>query len=133
MKIVKKNFLLTSSIIFVVVTVVLASLYFAMPIYYEQVKSQEAKHEFEQVTRQIQGKSIEEMKSLLTDYSHKNNRIWFNLTDAKEQVLYPNVEVSETQDSLQLTILPTMADSTAKHKSMTQKIRSSDVRASRCG
>lgn len=126
MKIVKKNFLLTSSIIFVVVTVVLASLYFAMPIYYEQVKSQEAKHEFEQVTRKIQGKSIEEMKSLLTDYSHKNNRIWFNLTDAKEQVLYPNVEVSETQDSLQLTILPTMADSNAKHKSMTQKIRSSD-------
>ena len=40
MKIVKKNFLLTSLIIFVVVTVVLASLYFAMPIYYEQVKSQ---------------------------------------------------------------------------------------------
>ena len=104
MKIVKKNFLLTSSIIFVVVTVVLASLYFAMPIYYEQVNCHEAKHEFEQVTRQIQGKSIEEMKSLLTDYSHKNNRIWFNLTDAKEQVLYPNVEVSETQDSLQLTI-----------------------------
>ena len=50
MKIVKKNFLLTSSIIFVVVTVVLASLYFAMPIYYEQVKSREANHEFEQVT-----------------------------------------------------------------------------------
>ena len=78
MKIVKKNFLLTSSIIFVVVTVVLASLYFAMPIYYEQVKSREANHEFEQVTQQMKGKSIDEMKSLLTDYSHKNNRIWFN-------------------------------------------------------
>lgn len=116
MKIVKKNFLLTSSIIFVVVTVVLASLYFAMPIYYEQVKSQEAKHEFDQVTQQIKGKTTEEIKLLLTDYSHKNNRIWFNLTDEKDQVIYPTVEVSETQDSLSLTILPTMADGTANHK-----------------
>ena len=126
MKIVKKNFLLTSSIIFVVVTVVLASLYFAMPIYYEQVKSREANHEFEQVTQQMKGKSIDEMKSLLTDYSHKNNRIWFNLTDAKDQVVYPTVEVSETQDSLQLTILPTMADGTAKHKSISKKLKTSD-------
>ena len=126
MKIVKKNFLLTSSIIFVVVTVVLASLYFAMPIYYEQVKSREANHEFEQVTQQMKGKSIDEMKSLLTDYSHKNNRIWFNLTDAKDQVVYPTVEVSETQDSLQLPILPTMADGTAKHKSISKKLKTSD-------
>lgn len=126
MKIVKKNFLLTSSIIFVVVTVVLASLYFAMPIYYEQVKSQEAKHEFDQVTQQIKGKTTEEIKSLLTDYSHKNNRIWFNLTDEKDQVIYPTVEVSETQDSLSLTILPTMADGTANHKSISKDIKTSD-------
>ncbi|KXT84225.1 Two-component system histidine kinase [Streptococcus sp. DD11] len=80
MKIVKKNFLLTSSIIFVVVTVVLASLYFAMPLYYQQVKSSEARREFDQVARQIKGKSRQEIGELLTDYSKKaiksGSRCW---------------------------------------------------------
>ena len=45
MKIVKKNFLLTTFIIFVVVTIVLSTLYFAMPVYYQQVKGGEAQRE----------------------------------------------------------------------------------------
>ncbi len=81
MKIVKKNFLLTSSIIFVVVTIVLASLYFAMPVYYQQVKSEqrEAKREFDQVSKQVKGKSSQEIGELLSDYSKKSNLIWFTL------------------------------------------------------
>ena len=53
MKIVKKNFLLTTFIIFVVVTIVLSTLYFAMPVYYQQVKGGEAQREFAQIAKQV--------------------------------------------------------------------------------
>ena len=43
MRIAKKAFPLTGTIIFIVVTTVLATLYFVMPVYYEQVKHREAK------------------------------------------------------------------------------------------
>ena len=91
MKIVKKNFLLTSSIIFVVVTIVLASLYFAMPVYYQQVKSGEAQREFDQVSKQVKGKSSQQIGELLSDYSKKSNLIWFTLLAKDNTILYPFV------------------------------------------
>ena len=92
MKIVKKNFLLTSSIIFVVVTIVLASLYFAMPVYYQQVKGGEAQREFAQVAKQVKGKSSQEISELLSNYSKKSNQIWFTLLSNDNTILYPALE-----------------------------------------
>jgi len=107
-KIVKKNFLLTSSIIFVVVTIVLASLYFAMPVYYQQVKSGEAQREFDQVSKQVKGKSSQEIGELLSDYSKKSNLIWFTLLAKDNTILYPSLEAGD-ESSLQLTQrLPTV-------------------------
>lgn len=106
MKIVKKNFLLTGAIIFTVVTTVLASLYFIMPIYYQEVKGREMQNEFDQVSRQVQGKTSAEIVALLTDYSKKSNRIWYSLTTKEGQILYPTLGLEGEGDSLQLTILP---------------------------
>nr|WP_245335532.1 HAMP domain-containing sensor histidine kinase [Streptococcus panodentis] len=116
---------MTSSIIFVVVTVVLASLYFAMPLYYQQVKSSEARREFDQVARQIKGKSRQEIGELLTDYSKKSNQIWFTLLAKDNTILYPSVE-SGAEDSLQLTIVPTIANSDYESKTLTETIAAAD-------
>ena len=125
MKIVKKNFLLTSSIIFVVVTIVLASLYFAMPVYYQQVKSGEAKREFDQVSKQVKGKSSQEIGELLSDYSKKSNLIWFTLLAKDNTILYPSLEAGD-ESSLQLTIVPTIANSDYESKSLSESFRTSD-------
>ena len=125
MKIVKKNFLLTSSIIFVVVTIVLASLYFAMPVYYQQVKSGEAQREFDQVSKQVKGKSSQEIGELLSDYSKKSNLIWFTLLAKDNTILYPSLEAGD-ESSLQLTIVPTIANSDYESKSLSESFRTSD-------
>ena len=125
MKIVKKNFLLTSSIIFVVVTIVLASLYFAMPVYYQQVKSGEAQREFDQVSKQVKGKSSQQIGELLSDYSKKSNLIWFTLLAKDNTILYPSLEAGD-ESSLQLTIVPTIANSDYESKSLSESFRTSD-------
>lgn len=125
MKIVKKNFLLTSSIIFVVVTIVLASLYFAMPVYYQQVKSGEAQREFNQVSKQVKGKSSQQIGELLSDYSKKSNLIWFTLLAKDNTILYPSLEAGD-ESSLQLTIVPTIANSDYESKSLSESFRTSD-------
>lgn len=124
MKIVKKNFLLTGSIIFIVVTTVLASLYFAMPVYYQQVKHREMQNEFEQVSRQIKGKPTREIVALLTDYSKKNNHIWFSLIDQNDSILYPTLGLEG--DSLELTIIPSLPDSGYENKRLTTSFQTAD-------
>ena len=65
-------------------TIVLASLYVAMPVYYQQVKSEKLSGEFDQVSKQVKGKSSQQIGELLSDYSKKSNLIWFTLL-AKRQ------------------------------------------------
>ena len=125
MKIVKKNFLLTTFIIFVVVTIVLSTLYFAMPVYYQQVKGGEAQREFAQVAKQVKGKSSQEISELLSNYSKKSNQIWFTLLAKDNTILYPALETNG-DSSLQLTIVPAIANSNYESKTLSESFRTSD-------
>ncbi|MTB64556.1 HAMP domain-containing protein [Streptococcus sp. zg-86] len=103
MKIAKKHFLLTSGMVFVVVTTLLTTLYFVMPIYYQSVKTAEVTQEFSQVSQSIQGKSEEEIEALLTYYDKKNLRMWYALSDATGKLYYPKIEASDEGIAVQVS------------------------------
>lgn len=126
MRIAKKHFLLTGTIIFIVVTTVLASLYFAMPVYYEQVKQREANSEFRQIAQQVQGKPSNGIGKLLSDYNRKNTRVWFSLFDSKGKVIYPNLDLTTGKGELQLTILPSDMSLNEQSKSIRKKIKTAE-------
>ena len=126
MRIAKKHFLLTGTIIFIVVTTVLATLYFVMPVYYEQVKHREAKSEFRQIAQQVQGKPSNGIGKLLSDYNRKNTRVWFSLFDSKGKVIYPNLDLTTGKGELQLTILPSDMSLNEQSKSISKKIKTAE-------
>lgn len=100
MKIATKNFAVISSIIFMVVTILLATLYFVMPLYYEQVKTSDTKNAFSKVVEDIEGKSQEEIVSYLTNYKQGKNQLYFTLTNGKT-VLYPQIPPVSTDGEVQ--------------------------------
>ena len=126
MRIAKKHFLLTGTIIFIVVTTVLTTLYFVMPVYYEQVKHREAKSEFFQIAQQVQGKPSDDIGKLLSDYNRKNTRVWFSILDAKGKLIYPHIDLANEKGEFQLTILPSDMSLNNQTKSMSKKIRTAE-------
>ncbi|VHG84149.1 two-component system histidine kinase [Streptococcus pyogenes] len=81
MRLIKKTFLVINGLIIVVVTSILLVLYFAMPIYYTKVKDKEVKREFDQTSKQIKGKTVTEIRDILTKKINKDN-IWYSLVDS---------------------------------------------------
>ena len=126
MRIAKKHFLLTGTIIFIVVTMVLATLYFVMPVYYDQVKHREAKSEFSQIAQQVQGKPSDDIGKLLSDYNRKNTRVWFSILDAKGKLIYPRIDLANEKGEFQLTILPSDMSLNNQTKSMSKKIKTAE-------
>ncbi|NJJ06588.1 HAMP domain-containing histidine kinase [Streptococcus anginosus] len=126
MRIAKKHFLLTGTIIFIVVTTVLTALYFVMPVYYEQVKHREAKSEFFQIAQQVQGKPSDDIGKLLSDYNRKNTRVWFSILDVKGKLIYPHIDLANEKGEFQLTILPSDMSLNNQTKSMSKKIRTAE-------
>ena len=125
-RIAKKHFLLTGTIIFIVVTMVLATLYFVMPVYYDQVKHREAKSEFSQIAQQVQGKPSDDIGKLLSDYNRKNTRVWFSILDAKGKLIYPRIDLANEKGEFQLTILPSDMSLNNQTKSMSKKIKTAE-------
>lgn len=100
---------------------VLAILYVIMPRYYQDVKQAEMSREFNQVVKQLNKQDSEKMKQLLTNYAQKNNRLWFSLTDEKNQFVYPSLESGT--ESLELKIVSTTSISSDENKTIEQKIQ----------
>ncbi|MEX5397535.1 ATP-binding protein [Streptococcus sp. ZJ93] len=103
MKIAQKHFLLVSGMVFIVVTTLLTTLYFVMPVYYQSVKTAEVTREFTHVSTSIQGKSQEEIEALLTYYDKKNLRMWYALSDATGRLYYPKVEALDEGIAVQVS------------------------------
>nr|WP_228063759.1 MULTISPECIES: HAMP domain-containing sensor histidine kinase [unclassified Streptococcus] len=75
-----------------VVTALLTTLYFVMPMYYQAVKINEIRQEFDYVSSRIQGKSLPDIESFLKYFDRKNSRMWFSLSDKEDAIYYPKVE-----------------------------------------
>lgn len=125
MRLIKKTFLVINGLIIVVVTSILLVLYFAMPIYYTKVKDKEVKREFDQTSKQIKGKTVTEIRDILTKKINKDN-IWYSLVDSDNQLLYPSLQlldgVSESKDSQNVNIVTTFDNSYSNVKVMSQKV-----------
>ena len=121
----QKTFLVINGLIIVVVTSILLVLYFAMPIYYTKVKDKEVKREFDQTSKQIKGKTVTEIRDILTKKINKDN-IWYSLVDSDNQLLYPSLQlldgVSESKDSQNVNIVTTFDNSYSNVKVMSQKV-----------
>lgn len=104
MKIAKRHFLWTSSLIFFVVTALLTTLYFFMPMYYQFVKMREIKQEFNYVSSSLQGKSLAEIEELLEHFDQKNGRVWFSLSDEEGTLYYPKIEELKSDVRLEVSI-----------------------------
>ena len=61
----------------------------------------------------------------MSDYSKKSNLIWFTLLGKDNTILYPSLEAGD-ESSLQLTIVPTIANSDYESKNLSENFRTSD-------
>ncbi|MEQ9763674.1 HAMP domain-containing sensor histidine kinase [Streptococcus jiangjianxini] len=116
MKLIKKNFLVINLLIFAVVTIILGLLYFIMPIYYEHVQTQEIKHEFKQVSKQVEGKSLTQVSRLLS----KNNKsnIWYSVVNQKQHIIFPSIQISNASDNESSDIIIASDDSHSNNEVM---------------
>lgn len=120
MRLIKKNFLVINSLIIVVVTSILLVLYFAMPVYYTKVKEKEVKRDFKQTSKQIEGKTVNEISTILTNKKQKNS-IWYSLIDSENRLLYPSLKLfDDTSDTQSINIVTSWDNSYSNVKMMNQ-------------
>lgn len=116
MKIAKRHFLWTSSLVFFVVTALLTTLYFVMPIYYQSVKVTEVQREFDYVSKSLQGKSLSDIEMLLKRYDQKNSRMWFSLSDNEGNIYYPNVAIEGLDQPITLEVSTFFSEDAEREK-----------------
>ena len=89
MRIRTKNFLFTSGIIIIVVTLAFGLLYWIMPGYYQQKKESELSKIMEDVAKQIEGKTISETTEILDKTGLETGAVW-TLINREDQLIYPD-------------------------------------------
>lgn len=104
MKLFTKNFLYTVSIIFIVATLLLGTLYIVMPRYYLYTKEKEATKEFSDVVKSIKDKSIEDIQSTLAYSQRSRDGLQISVFSEKEtQTIYPTIDVSRIDLEINLS------------------------------
>ena len=98
MGIVRKNFLIVTSMIIATVLVLLAVIYYAMPIYYNQAKQVEIKNDYQAIVKQLDGKSTEKLLSQIATYDKTNPNLLLTLMDDSGKILYPDASDKEAAD-----------------------------------
>lgn len=90
MKLFTKNFLYTTTIIFLVTTLLLAILYVSMPKYYLYTQEKKAAKTVDDVITQIDGKSTDEIIEFLTKQFLKDNNLNFTVSDKNNLIIFPD-------------------------------------------
>ncbi|MGY3704911.1 hypothetical protein BW731_11705 [Vagococcus martis] len=90
MKLFTKNFLYTTTIIFLVTTLLLAILYVSMPKYYLYTQEKKAAKTVDDVITQIDGKSTDEIVEFLTKQFLKDNNLNFTVSDKNNLIIFPD-------------------------------------------
>lgn len=98
MGIVRKNFLIVTSMIIATVLVLLAVIYYAMPIYYNQAKQVEIKNDYQAIVKQLDGKSTEKLLSQIAAYDKTNPNLLLTLMDDSGKILYPDASDKEAAE-----------------------------------
>lgn len=91
MKLFTKNFLYTTTIIFVVTTMLLGILYVSMPKYYLYTQEKETSEKFNKAIKQLEGQSIETINKKLAEIQNKESKLFYTLSNEKTQrIIFPN-------------------------------------------
>ncbi len=79
MGIARKNFIVVAVMISFISVTLLGLLYYAMPIYYNQVKKQELRHDYMTVAKQLDGMPEAKIISEIDDFDRKTPNIIISL------------------------------------------------------
>lgn len=90
MKLFTKNFLYTTTIIFLVTTLLLGILYISMPKYYLYTQEKKVAQTVDDVVSQIDGKSYEEIVDTLTKRFMKDSSIMITVSDNMNTIIFPD-------------------------------------------
>ncbi len=75
----------------------LGLLYYAMPIYYNQVRKQELKDDYMRVAMQLDGKPEVEILEKIDDYDQKTPNIIITLFSESNKIIYPDPNDEEAK------------------------------------
>ncbi|MGT2757739.1 sensor histidine kinase [Streptococcus ovuberis] len=92
MGITRKSFISLSVTISLITLFFMGILYFTLPIYYNQSKKEELHQDFNQVVHQLNRKSQTDIVNQLEILDQRHFRIFFSLSDAKGNLIYPGQE-----------------------------------------
>ncbi|HFR3439322.1 TPA: ATP-binding protein [Streptococcus suis] len=90
MGITRKNFIVVAVMISFISVTLLGLLYYAMPIYYNQVKKQELRHDYMIVAKQLDGMPEAKIISEIDDYDRKTPKIIISLFSSDREIIYPD-------------------------------------------
>lgn len=100
MGIVRKHFIIVSSMIITTFTVLLLLIYFSVPVYYNQAKQQNLKETFNNVVSKLDGKSKDEILFVIRNEDKIHPNLYLNLLDTAGNSLYPTlVELEQEKNS----------------------------------
>ncbi|HEM5156029.1 MULTISPECIES: sensor histidine kinase [Streptococcus] len=90
MGIARKNFIVVAVMISIISVTLLGLLYYAMPIYYNQVKKQELRHDYMTVAKQLDGMPEAKIISEIDDFDRKTPNIIISLFSSDREIIYPD-------------------------------------------
>lgn len=93
MGIVRKNFLIVTSMMVATFLLILGLLYFVMPVYYNQAKQQELKQSYLSIVKELNGQSEAEIRSKMSNLDQKEPNLYLLLEDAEGEILYPDAPI----------------------------------------
>ncbi|HEM3599958.1 TPA: HAMP domain-containing histidine kinase [Streptococcus suis] len=97
MGIARKNFIVVTVMITFISLTLLGLLYYAMPIYYNQVRKQELKDDYMRVAMQLDGKPEVEILEEIDDYDQKTPNIIITLFSESNKIIYPDPNDEEAK------------------------------------
>lgn len=95
MKLVRKQFLIVSTMMIVTILVLLAMIYFATPVYYNQVRQDQLKQEYLSLVEQLDGLPEEEIIRKVEKKDKEHDNLFINLFYGTGELIYP--AISEEQ------------------------------------
>lgn len=93
MKLARRQFIIVTSLISVTSLILVALLYFAMPIYYNQHRRQELRDNFNLVISNLDGQSNEDILTNIEKYDLNRPDLLYSLFDSNGERLWPREEL----------------------------------------
>lgn len=95
MGLVRKNFLIVSSLIVATIVVLLGFISYAMPVYYNQVKQLELKKDYKAIVKKLNGQPREDILSNIRVYDDEYPNILLVLLTSANEEIYPKLSTEE--------------------------------------